>query len=99
MCWYLYANNNRVTDDVSTHDKTEYSSHAHAEVVNEKHKNVWYWNYIRRLYMWPPPTYVRRNHDLCSTVYNTVIPINVALIGMIYRTHESRQSIIPTKVG
>ena len=33
--------NTRVTDDVITCDKTEYSSHALAEVVDGKHKNDW----------------------------------------------------------
>ena len=33
--------NNRVTVDVINHDKTEYSSHKLAGVVDGKHKNVW----------------------------------------------------------
>ena len=35
------VNNTRFTDDVITRDKTEYSSHALAEVVDGKHKNDW----------------------------------------------------------
>ena len=33
--------NTRVTDDVITHDKTEYFSHALAEVMDEKNRNEW----------------------------------------------------------
>ena len=33
--------NTRVTDDVISRDKTEYSSHALAEVMDGKHKNYW----------------------------------------------------------
>ena len=35
------VNNIRVTDDVISHEKTEYSSHTLAEVVDGKHKNDW----------------------------------------------------------
>ena len=35
------VNINRVTDEVITRDKTEYSSQALAEVVDGKHKNDW----------------------------------------------------------
>ena len=38
--------NTRVTNDVITHDKIEYSSHALAEVMDGKHKN--YWIFIMR---------------------------------------------------
>ena len=37
----ILAKNTRVTEDVITHNKTEYSSHALAEVVDGKHKNDW----------------------------------------------------------
>ena len=37
----ILVENTRVTDDVITHNKTEYSSHALAEVVDGKHKNDW----------------------------------------------------------
>ena len=35
----VYVKNTRVTDDVIIHEKTEYSSHALAEVVDVKQKN------------------------------------------------------------
>ena len=37
----ILVENTRVTDDVITHNKTEYSSQALAEVVDGKHKNDW----------------------------------------------------------
>ena len=37
----ILVENTRVTDDVITHNKTEYSSHTLAEVVDGKHKNDW----------------------------------------------------------
>ena len=35
------VNKTGVTDDVITHDKTEYFSHALAEVLDEKNRNEW----------------------------------------------------------
>ena len=37
----ILVENTRVTDDVITHNKTEYSSHTLAEVMDGKHKNDW----------------------------------------------------------
>ena len=37
----ILVENTRVTDDVITHNKTEYSSQALAEVMDGKHKNDW----------------------------------------------------------
>ena len=39
--YFGHVNNNRVVDDVITHDKIEYSSHTLAEVVDGKHNNDW----------------------------------------------------------
>ena len=44
--------NTRVMDDVITHDNTEYSSHALAEVVDGKHNNNWIFITISRTGKW-----------------------------------------------
>ena len=60
--------------------------------------------------MWLPPTNVWSNHDSRSVNHNTGRPSNVSLIGMILRTHKSRQkyfthqsrqkvSYVPTKLS
>ena len=48
----ILVENTRVTDDVITHNKTEYSSHTLAEVVDGKHKNDWILIMISRTGKW-----------------------------------------------
>ena len=41
ITWYISFKNTRVTDDIIKHDKTEYFSHALAEVVDGENRNNW----------------------------------------------------------
>ena len=48
------------------------------------------WNYTCMIRMWTPLTYIQINYYSRSTNQNTGRPSNVALIGTISNTHQSR---------
>ena len=57
----LFVKNNRVTDDVIRHDKTEYSSQTLAEVEVGKYKNNWILVTGSRIGKWQDYQYQEEN--------------------------------------
>ena len=60
------------------------------QVISKMFLGGGFWNSTRRICMWPPLTNIWRNHDYRYMNKNTGCPRNVALIGTIPNTYESR---------